>query len=157
MKNLNKSEESIEEVINFLNNNIDASPFNQDDPIKCVHCLFRKIAILVLSKKIKIVKINFENKLDFNFKTDQEKNKQGSHWHNSIIENINIFLKNKNLETEKEPKMFFGRADLFVKKKKLYIEVGTINIYKLLCNINNMKDCCIHILSNEKNLVEIKL
>lgn len=157
MENFNKSEEKIEEIVNFLIDNIDTSPFNQDDPIKCTRCLFRRIATLVLSKKIKISKTNFKNEIALGVEIDKEKNKQGSDWHNNYIEKLYTFLKAENIGVEKEPRMFFGRADLFIKEKDVYIEIGTINLYKLLCNIVNMKNCYIHILPNDKYLIEIKI
>ncbi len=149
-----KTEEKINKIALFLRENIDQSPFSSNDPIKCSNCIFRKIAILILEKKIKIKKIYIKNNPII------EKNKilkHGSFWHNSFIENIDHFFIKNGYETEKEPCLFYGRADLLIPKLNLYIEVGTVNIYKLLCNLNKMNNYILHIIPSNNYLLEIKI
>lgn len=147
-------EEKIDKIVMFLEENIDQSPFSSNDPIKCSNCIFRKIAILILKKRVKIKKIYIKN----NFVVEEDKIlKHGSFWHNSFIENIDTFFIKNNYKTEKEPYLFCGRADLLIPKLNLYIEVGTINVYKLLCNINKMNNCIIHIVPSNDYFLEIKI
>jgi hypothetical protein len=53
-------EENINKEVEFLKNNLQPSPFNQNDAIKCFDCLFRLMAIFIVSGKIKIKKICYQ-------------------------------------------------------------------------------------------------
>ena len=60
MADWNEVEKTISEEIEFLKNNISPSPFEQNDPIKCDYCLLRKIAIFIVSGKIKLRKFFYQ-------------------------------------------------------------------------------------------------
>jgi len=128
-------EKNIEEEITFLNKNIQVSPFHQNDAIKCQDCLYRLISILVVSGKIKLRKVNYLNDIIWNkeniiIKDGGHKN-HGSNWHSSKIKMIKQYFLSNNYDVKDEPPVFFGRADLGITELNIFIEVGTINIYKL--------------------------
>lgn len=157
----NLVEENILETIDFLRNNIHLSPYNQNDAIKCSNCIFRQISILIVSGKIKVRKIKYtrNNIWQYNEKflnNDGNKN-HGEIWHNSLINIIKEYFISNNYLINMEPALHYGRADLGINTLNLYIEVGTINIYKLLINLLNMVNCKIIIVPSADYLLEFKL
>ncbi len=162
MKNWNLVEQNICNEIDFLSNNILSSPFHQNDSIQCKDCIFRQIAILIVSGKIKVKKIiNSKNKLWPINKTQDNivdnKKSHGADWHNSLISQIKNYFKDNNYLTKLEPNLHYGRADLGVSELNIFIEVGTINIYKLYNNLINMVECKILIMPDDNYILEFSL
>ncbi len=151
-----ETEKNIQLYIDFLRENIDASPFHQNDPIKCPECILRQIALAILTRNISIKKVKINKKIK-----DLVKNKNikahGSGWHNNFILVIEEYLKERSVQSIREANLYFGRSDVYLPSLKLYLEVGTISLYKLFINILNMKDCLIHIIPNDEYFLEIKL
>jgi len=57
----------------------------------------------------------------------------------------------------REPNLYWGRADLEVYKqgeKLLFIEVGTISLFKLWTNLKLMKNCIYLIVPDDNKLIE---
>ena len=153
-------EKNIYKEIEFLSKNLLLSPYEQNDAIKCSDCIFRQIAILIVSGKIKIKKIIYKNNSIW-LKHKQlkivERKQHGGDWHNSLIGIIDNYFKDKGYITKYEPNIHYGRADLGVPDLDIFIEVGTINLYKLYYNINNMINSKILILPSDNYLIEISL
>lgn len=154
----NEVEKTISEEMEFLKNNISPSPFEQNDPIKCEYCLLRKIAIFIVSGKIKIRKISYinnsiwqakNNHLAGNFK------KHGGNWHNNLILTVEKYFLASGIKVEKEPPLYYGRADLGA--NNMFIEVGTTNLYKLYLNLSSLKNCKIILVPADDYLLEFDL
>ena len=156
----NLVEKNIIETIDFLKNNILLSPYKQNDAIKCSECIFRQISILIVSGRVKVRKIKYKQNSIWNYgKYFYETNRKnhGAEWHNSLIRIIEEYFTSHNYSVSVEPSLHYGRSDLGVKQMNLYIEVGTINIYKLLINLLNMNDCKIAIVPSDDYLLEFIL
>ncbi len=158
-----KVEKNILETTNFLKNNIELSPYTQNDPIKCNNCLFRMISILIVSGKINTTKINYEQNKIWNFKKYKhgpEKNSTKPHgaiWHNNMMNMIKNYFEHHCLNVYSEPNLHYGQADLYVKEISTYIEVGSINLYKLYLNFSFMSECKILIVPSDFYSVEFKM
>jgi hypothetical protein len=162
MKDWNLVEKNISNVIDFLSNNILLSPFRQNDPIQCRDCIFRQIAILIISGKIKVKKIiNSRDKLwPINEPQNtiiNNKKSHGADWHNSLINQIKNYFENNKYSAKLEPALHYGRADLGVPGLNLFVEVGTINIYKLYNNLINMVKCKILVVPDNHYIIEFSL
>lgn len=157
----NLVEKNIKEEIIFLKDNIQLSPFNHSDPIKCAGCLFRILATFVVSGRIKVSKINYHNDSIWNRNLlsleSNEAKKHGAFWHDSKINIIKEYFEINKFKTQSEAKLFYGRCDLSVSYLKIFIEVGTINLYKLYLNLLNMKKCRILLVLNDSSLLEFIL
>lgn len=154
----NLVEKNMRLEMDFLRKYIDPSPFSHNDPIKCPDCLFRLITSLLISGKIKIKLIKYDENIFWNKKNtviekDGSKN-HGADWHSSKIKLIKKYFENNKYIVEDESQMFFGRCDLSVKALKVFVEVGTINIYKLYLNLSNMKDGKILLVTNDNYALE---
>lgn len=142
--NWNLVEEAINKEIYFLKNNLSLSPYSQNDPIKCNDCLFRQMAILIVSGKISVQKVTgkIENHWPIKEKINSENEKMhGSDWHHETIKQIERYFTTNNYKTTTEPSLHFGRADLGIPELNLFVEIGTVNLYKLYINLLNMKNC----------------
>jgi len=156
-----EAEENICKTKNFLKSNLLLSPYRQVDPIKCNDCIFRYLAILIVSGRIRVNKIsNKNNSLWLSQKIESDcanKKMHGAKWHDSTISVINNYFVSKGYVSEKEPNLYFGKADLAILDLPIYIEVGTINIYKLLINLVNMKNCTIIVVPSDDSVLEFLL
>ena len=161
-------EKQILKEMNWLRVTIDTPPFSKSDPcvpIKCPECLLRKIAILIINGKVKAKEIKKTSLLKSfwagksrNSNQKRKSNKiHGSAWHNATMEKIENHFLCQNFEVEREPNLYWGRADLGIYKngeKDLHIEVGTISLFKLLINLKMMKNCIYLIVPDDKKLIE---
>jgi hypothetical protein len=155
----NDAEKTISEEMEFLKNNISLSPFEQNDPIKCEHCLLRNIAILIVSGKLKLRKIIYKN--NSIWQTEKKFNsstlkKHGGNWHNDQILTIEKYFLANGVKVEKEPALYYGRADLGA-GNNMFIEVGTINLYKLYLNLSSLNSCKIILVPTDNYLLEFDL
>jgi len=143
----------------FLKNNLSPSPYRQEDHINCNDCILRYISLLIISGQIKTTKLLSKNSLWPNLGKSNKINKKehGAEWHNQTINKINGYFISKSHQSIKEPNLFYGKADLEIIDLKFYIEVGTINLYKLLINLCNMKNCIIIVVPNDNYILEFSL
>lgn len=160
-------EKQILKEMNWLRAVIETSPFNNETyaPISCQECLLRKIAVLIINGKVHAKEIKKAPPLEsfwFN-KTKRAKQKErpviihGAEWHNTTMEKIENHFLHQKYEVEREPNLHWGRADLGVYKngeKDLFIEVGTTSFFKLLTNLNTMRNCIYLIVPNDNKLIE---
>ena len=161
MNDWNDVENKIDNTIKFIKSHIILSPYSSNDPIRCNECLFRDISILVLSGKIILNTINDSNNLIWgvtkSINNDDLNKKHGADWHNDKINSIKKYFQTNNYQTEIEPLLFFGRADLGIPKIKIFIEVGTVNLYKLYYNLLNMHNCRLLIVPSNNSIIEFIL
>lgn len=154
-------ENKLMEISDFLKQNLEFSPYTQNDPIQCHDCLLKMTSILIASDKIELNKLRYEkNNL---WRTDNEnnyiKNKKGhgAKWHHNMMENIENYFNLNNCNVYVEPNLHYGRADLYVHDINTYIEVGSVNLYKLYLNLYFMNDCKILIVPSEYYSLEFIL
>lgn len=161
MQDWNKIEKQINNEIYFLKNNILQSPYHQNDPIKCSDCIFRQLAILIVSGKIKTKKVIYKNNGIWQeskyFKSQIMEKQHGAAWHYSVIKIIENYFKIHNYAIKHEPNLHYGRSDLSIPELNLFIEVGTVNIYKIYCNLINMTKCKIIIIPSDNYFIEFSL
>src|SRR3989338_3304584 len=153
MGNWNIIEKNINKEINFLSTSLLLSPYHQNDAIKCNDCLFRGIGILIVAGKVKVRKIIFKNG-DIWDANKYQKNvgnekPHGAAWHYTNMKIIEDYFKRNNYKIEVEPNLHYGRADLAAPELNLFIEVGTINLYKLYFNLINMNNVRIIIMPSD--------
>ncbi len=136
------------------------------DPISCRECLTRKIAILIVSGKIRVREITKKPPLE-SFWTDKKyKGRKmpeifhGGDWHRDTMSKIENHFLYQKCEIVREPTLHWGRADLGVFKKgskDLYIEVGTTSLFKLWLNLVMMKNWVYLIVPNDQKIVEFTI
>ncbi len=157
-------EQAINNELNWLK---DKSSFLQgsyksDNPfLFCNHCLLRKIAVLVVSGKIKAFEMNSKNKDLWNNLT-KEKNlpklsNHGKDWHKKMMDVLYHYFNSQGYKLSLEPVLNYGRADLGIYSKSsilLYIEVGTVSLYKLWYNFLTMKNNKFLLVPNEDYIIE---
>lgn len=157
---MNNSWQQVENAINnekhFLLNNLCLSPYEQNDPISCHDCLFRLMAIQIVSGRLKIKKILIEGRVwgdDCSF--DAEHKMHGAKWHDSTIKKIASYFTHNGHNCIMEPSLIVGRADLGVPDLKLFFEVGTVNLYKLYVTILNLKHSKIILVPGDEYIIEL--
>lgn len=161
-------ENFINEEILWLKNNISTSPYESDNQliITCKNCLLRKIAILIISGKIEAVQfkakgVNLWSKLT-NKTAIQALSRHGQEWHRKMMDIVSEYFKLKKFRLVLEPILHYGRADLGVYpnsslKESLYVEIGTVSLYKLWYNLSTMKNTTFLIVPSEKYVIKFKV
>lgn len=153
----------IEKEISWIRDNIEtmSGSFKKDSPLKEEELVLRKLAILIVSGKIKATKfINKENNF-WNFKSSKQTTKRYKHgkdWHNEMMDAVCNHFELKKHTAKIEPILNYGRADLgiFDLDIPIYIEIGTIPLYKLLYNLLTMKDAIFLIIPSEEYIIELR-
>ena len=150
-------EKAISKEIKWLEETISDSPFQQDN---CTKCIFRQIAILILSGKVRATDIKSSVSLwgeDYSFPIGKT---HGKEWHSEMMKLVATYFDSLKYEILVEPGLSFGRADLGVYKKgkrNLFVEVGTVSISKLLANLLSMADTNILIVLDSNHAVEFSV
>ncbi len=133
--------------------------------INCDDCLLRKIAILIVGGKLKAIKFKAKEGKDlWNDLIRKQENllkisKHGEEWHRNIMNVISIYFKAKNYKVIIEPILNYGRADLGIysnPKENLYVEVGTVSLYKLWYNFLTMKNVSFLLVPFEDYAIEFR-
>lgn len=163
-------EKKISEEMKWLRTVIQTSPFNSDAsaPISCPDCLLRKIAVLIISGKVYAKEIRkspllesfWVNKSKHPKQKKRPKITHGADWHANTMKKIENHFLYQKCEVEREPNLYWGRSDLGVYKsgtENLYIEVGTTSLFKLLINLNMMRNCMYLIVPDNQKLIEFTL
>ena len=160
-------EQIIEKEIVWLKNNLSILPEGYKPKytlINCDGCLLRKIAILIASGEIKA--IEFKTKRGKNLwkgltqqEMFQKTSKHGKEWHRKMMDVIFGYFELQNCKTIAEPILNHGRADLGVylnSKSPLYVEVGTVSLYKLWYNFLTMKNVSFLLVPSEDYAIEFR-
>lgn len=139
----NVVEKAIKEEVEWLKNTLIPSPFKKEKNYgMCEKCIYRRIAILIVSGKVKARDINSSIPLWGEDKTLEVNKKHGKKWHHSMMELVGSYFQSLGYDITIEPTLNVGRADLGAYKegaKNLYVEVGTISLPKLLLNLESME------------------
>ncbi len=164
----NYIEKQINKEIDWLKENISIMPRNyRNDPdlIKCDDCVYRKLSILIISGKISATEYSCASG-DFWINKQVEDNSfiekmhHGKEWHRNVMSDIFIYFKNKEYNILKEPTLNYGRSDLGFSvpslNRMLYIEVGTVSLYKIWLNLLTMKNIVILVIPSRKKIIEFR-
>jgi hypothetical protein len=159
-------EKKIQEEINWLRNSIETFSSKEEyAPVTCRECLMRRIAILIISGKVKATQIRKIPPLKSFWINKKRKrlNKavkcHGGDWHQETMNKIENHFLSQGFEVIREPNLHWGRADLGVFKKNnqdLYIEVGTTSFFKLWINLEMMQKFIYLIVPNDDELIEFR-
>lgn len=157
-------EDLINKEINWLKNNISIFSISNDkeNPIlNCDECIFRKLAILIVSGEIEAIEVKSKNNNLWPVKINKgNKIYHGKYWHRKMMNTILAYFKTQKYKVELEPFLNYGRADLGIYQnltKNIYVEVGTISLYKLWYNLSTMKNTTFLIVSSEEKIIELRV
>ncbi len=157
------TENRIKLEILWLKNNIDTLPEgyrSKDILITCEDCILRKLAVLIVSGKIKAKKMKFEQSPWKDNYELNENHRHGEEWHRKMMNAVANYFKGDGYQTALEPIINFGRADIGIFSKSLkspiYIEIGTTSLYKLLYNLLTMENSIFLIIPSEENMIEFR-
>lgn len=163
IKSWNTIEKRINKELLWLKKKIDVMPFKyRNDRLLsfCDECLFRKIAILIISGKVKATEYKNKKNL-WNIKTNLlQVNEHGKEWHQKMMKKVANYFKKQNNKVILEPVLSYGRADLgvYTKSKNLIIiEIGTVSLLKLWYNLSTTKDVTYLIIPYENYIIEFKV
>lgn len=137
-------EMEIEKELLWLKNNI--TPYQKDDNILGVSddIFYRAIAILIVSGRVQATEYDFDVSAFIGVvdENNEIKKMHGSYWHDSVIKSVSRYLIERDLIVNNDqPSLAYGYADvsLDISGSMFYLEVDTINIFKLWVNLVSMK------------------
>jgi len=108
----------------------------------CKDCVFRKLAILIISGRIKAKDIKSTICLWGKEKSFFIGKPHGKKWHTEMMKLVANYFRSLGYSVAIEPKLNMGRADLGIYKKSernLFVEIGTVSLPKLLFNLESME------------------
>lgn len=160
-------ERAIKEEVEWLKDKISILPNSYQEShtlISCDECILRKIATLVVAGKIEAIELQATNNgyLWGELAAKENLNRfsnHGKHWHRKTMDKILNYFESQNYKVIAEPALSHGQADLGVYKKgtsPLFIEVGTVSLYKLWYNFWTMKNTKFLLIPSEKYAIEFK-
>jgi hypothetical protein len=130
-------------------------------PQICDDCFFRKLAILIVNGKVKATEFRTKNGKDlWNNTIGKKINKHGKEWHRKMMGVISEYFRKQNYKVISEPTTNYGRADLGVysnSKNTIYIEVGTISLFKLWYNLSTMENITFLLIPSKEYAIEFKV
>lgn len=135
------------------------SPYKSVEDV-CRNCLYRKLAILILTGKIQAKDIKSSISLFGIDKSFAIGKSHGKEWHSGMMKLIATYFKSLRYSVAIEPNLHMGRSDLGVyknDKRNLFIEVGTVSLTKLLHNLTIMEDSDFLLVLDSKHAVEFSV
>jgi site-specific recombinase XerD len=130
--------------------------------IKCENCIFRKIAILIISNRVRQSELSLTNFLGSKFSSvnTSVSGHHGSDWHKKMMDRVaNSSLFKQKHKIVREPATNYGRADLSYfpdKGKPIYVEVGTVSLFKVWYNLMTMKNCTFILVPNNDVIIKFE-
>jgi len=160
--NWNSVENFLNKEIVWLKQSISLLPdgYRKNPPfIQCDNCLFRKIATLLIGGVIKATDITV-NKALLNDSLPVKKHFHGKEWHGKLLAELYNYFKKAGLKVETEPVINYGRADLGfydeISKRNVYIEIGTVSLYKVWYNLASMNNIIILLIPSESKIIKFE-
>ena len=162
----NVVEEAIEKEVKWLHesfqnfHNEKYAKYADSTVPMCHDCIFRRIAILIVSGTIKACEINKSPQLGslwLENGSDGIKVYHGKAWHSQMIERIANHFQTQGYEIVIEPSLRWGRVDLSASKmgeKITYMEIGTVSIFKLWMNLKTMSDYNLLVVPDDDKIIE---
>lgn len=124
----------------------------------CENCILRKIAILIVSGKVRTTDIKSKACLWGDEKQFKDIIKpHGKDWHARLMSLVANHFKSLRFEITIEPHLNKGRADLGIYKKgkkNLFVEIGSVSLPKLLFNLESMEDSILLIVLDINHAIE---
>jgi hypothetical protein len=154
------AEKAIEQEIKWLNSVISDSDDIMAKKDHCKTCIMRRIAILIVTGRIKAKEINSSTDLWKIDKYEINKKIHGKEWHSTMMNKINEFFTSTGYTVTQEPYLNQGRADLGVYKegeRNIFVEVGTISINKLLINLESMEGVDFLLVLGDEKVIEFSI
>jgi len=155
-------EKAILKEMAWLESTIPEAPFSKEKQFGlCKRCIYRQIAILIVSGKVKAKEIKSTVSL-FGKKNSFLKFKKphGKEWHQEMMGLVSNYFKSQGYKVEIEPKLVMGRADLGVYKKHkrdLFIEIGSVSLPKLLVNLKSMEGSDFLLVIDQNHVIEFSV
>jgi len=152
-------EKAITKEIKWLQETI-LEAFYKNEKDYCKDCIYRRIAILIVSGRIKVKDIKSSISLWGEDKLSLNSKQHGKEWHSEMMSLIYNHFKSQGNEVTMEPNLNMGRADLGVYKKdtrNLFIEIGTISLPKLLFNLESMEGSDFLLVLDSKHAIEFSI
>lgn len=158
-------ERNINKENKWLKENIDVMPagYKPDTPfLNCNDCLLRKIAIMIVTDRVKAFDITLKQAFLENGLLIKENNlkRHGSYWHSPIMRIVRSYFEKQRYKVVVEPNLSYGRADLGLshdgKKPFAFIEIGTVSLFKIWYNLSQMKNLVLIIIPTNNKLLEFR-
>ena len=164
-----EAENQINKKIFWLRKNISTLPESYKSEaflaslIKCEDCIFRKIAILLISGRVKMSEspLNDFLKTKFSPVISLIPGHHGKDWHklmmNRVVSSFQIFTQQQKVIIE--PVTNYGRADLGYfpdRGKPTYVEVGTVSLFKIWYNLTTMRNCVCILIPNDDVIIKFE-
>lgn len=150
-------EKAIAKETEWLRKTIVETPYK--DKNICKGCIFRRLAVLILSGNTKARDIKSTISL-FGKETSPIGKSHGKEWHVKIMKLSNNYFKSLGYDVTLEPNLNMGRADLGIYKngeRDLFIEVGTVSLPKLLFNLESMEGSDFLLVLDSNHAVEFSI
>lgn len=158
-------ENSISKELDWLKSNISILPnrFSKKPTplLECDDCIYRKIAVFIVTGKIAVNKFKRENNAPFWNVIQSEKREfyHGKDWHQKMMSIVHGYFEKNNYKVSIESTTNYGRADLgiILDDHPLYIEIGTISLFKLWYNLATMENATFLLIPNNNYILEFIL
>ena len=150
-------EKAINKEVKWLETIIETSPYNKEI---CKDYIFRRLAILIVSGKIKAKDIKSTVYLWGEEKLLPIGKPHGKEWHAKMMNLVHNYFKSLGYDVVIEPNLNMGRADLGAYRKNernLFIEIGTVSASKLLFNLESMEESDFLLIIDEKHATEFSV
>lgn len=163
----NTVENTINKEMSWLKEKISVMPvkYRSDRLLQiCDDCFFRKLAILIVSGKVKATEFRAKDKKSLWSDVIRKQgilkvSRHGKEWHRKMMNIVSDYFNGQNYKIALEPALNFGRADLGInlnQKEAIYIEVGTVSLFKLWYNLSAMENTTFLLIPFEEYVIEFK-
>jgi hypothetical protein len=155
----NLVEKAINKEVRWLKGVVLESPHDK----ACKDCILRRIAILIVSGRIRAKHIKTRRSLfcinDKRLPNLPPRKAHGKEWHNKMMDVAINYFKSSGHRVVLEPNLNKGKADLgvFKNNKSLFIEIGTVSLSKLLINLESMKGSTFLIVIDNNQAIEFSV
>lgn len=155
-------EKAIAKEIEWLKDVIETSPYygekvNDNFHRVCEDSIYRRIAFLIVSGRVKARDIESTICLWGKEKSFPIGKSHGKEWHTRMMRLVGSYFQSLKFDVAIEPKLNLGRADLGIYKKdemNLFVEIGTVSLPKLLFNLESMENSVLLVVLASNHVVE---
>lgn len=152
-------EKAIFKEMKWLKETLLENPHQNKDV--CYDCIYRRLAILIISGKIKARDIKSTISLwGGNVSKSILEKPHGKEWHVKMMNLLSNYFQSLNYDVAIEPNLNMGRADLGIYKQgqpSLFVEIGTVSLRKLLFNLESMEDSTFLLVLDKNHAVEFSI
>lgn len=164
LKSWNYIEKNINNEITWLKQGIPVltEEYKENPPfLKHDDTILRKIAILIVSGNVVATEFKLKNKDIWHEKIHlfNTTTRHGKEWHRKMIDLASFYFNSRGYKTIIEPILNYGRSDMGIilnENKTIFVEIGTVSLFKVWYNLSTMKDIILLIIPDEKTLIEFR-